>query len=519
LTGASLGVVLLAAGGCNKYHAILGDGGGSGGSGGGGTGGGGGAGGGTGGGTGGMLGDGSASDGSPVDANPPASSTILWARSTSTVFLYGVAEGSTGVEVSGPLSSPADLGGPHLISPVGLADTALAEYSSVDGSYLFATRFGSGTPAGSGTVYGSLNTIGSAGNPIISGMDACNPAGTPACTQIDVGQGATTPGGGGNADGFVGQYSVTSGTASWAARLAGPGNDVFTGAANGPNGSVFVSGFFDQSTTLISAANMRSFTNAGDRDALIAQFNIYTGDIGMTKVFGTPAFEEAYSVAWTGSEIVAAGMFAGDTTFGSFSASSTGFDLWVSKMAAADGTPIWFTPLGGAGDDKYPQIVVDAAGDIYMVAQVMGSAMFGTFPVGQATGGLDIVVARLRNSDGTVMWAKSFGSSGDDGAGSIAISSSGQILVSGTIVGPLEAGGPYAGGMGDAVLVSYSSDGTKLWTKVIGTSGQDYGSGVAAGRNAFYANINLGADIGPTVEGVTILGAPAPSSMILKIQP
>ena len=60
--------------------------------------------------------DASTTDASAQDSHPVASpGTILWARSASSVFLYGVAEGSTGVVVSGALSGPANLGGSLLI--------------------------------------------------------------------------------------------------------------------------------------------------------------------------------------------------------------------------------------------------------------------------------------------------------------------------------------------------------------------------------------------------------------------
>lgn len=91
-------------------------------------------------------------------------------------------------------------------------------------------------------------------------------------------------------------------------------------------------------------------------------------------------------------------------------------------------------------------------------------------------------------------------------------------VVSAAVAGPLQAGGAWAGET-DAVIVSYSNAGTRLWTKLIGTSGTDLGAGVASGSDGFYANVNLGADIGTSVEGVPISGAPRPTGILLKLQP
>src|SRR6185369_1587475 len=124
----------------------------------------------------------------------------------------------------------------------------------------------------------------------------------------------------------------------------------------------------------------------------------------------------------------------------------------------------------------------------------------GGITVGGA-GGLDIFVAKLHGSDGSVVWATSLGSSADDSATGIAIGSTGQIVVSGQIGGPIEAGGPFSGAS-DALIVSYSNAGTRLWAKILGTSGADIALGVTAGVNAFYAVVDLGANIGTSIAGV-----------------
>ena len=237
----------------------------------------------------------------------------------------------------------------------------------------------------------------------------------------------------------------------------------------------------------------------------------------MTKTFADSAFEQATGIAWTGTNIIASGFFDGTMTAFGRSLTSNDFDIWVAKLMP-DGTPVWVVPLGGSGPDKYPYLTIDAAGDIYIAGTISGSAMFGSYPVG-GFGGLDVFVAKLHNSDGSVAWAKSFGSTGDDTAGDIAINDSGQLIVSANIAGAIVAGGPSFGD-GDAALVSYDKNGSRLWSKVIGTSGTETGSGVAVSSDgSFYAEVNLGTNIGPSIEGVAILGASNPTGILLKIAP
>jgi hypothetical protein len=401
--------------------------------------------------------------------------------------------------------------------PVAATDVGIGEFSATDGSYVASSRFGGSAPAGVGLVQGYLGRLDSAGVPLIYGFTKCDPGGSPACTMIDVGAGQVAPGGGSGFDGFVGRYSIATATNSWSTRLVGAGDDRLVSMAPGPGGTIYVAGWFDQDTALVSGSTMKTFTNAGDRDVLVAQFNTSNGQLGITKTFGGPSLEQAAAIAWTGSNIIVAGNFSGTTSFGSTTLTSQDFDIWVAELVPSDGSAVWAVPLGGPGRDTYPAITVDAAGDIYVAGTITGSATLGSYSVGGA-GGADVFVAKLANSNGAVLWAYSFGSSGDDTAAGIAIGPTGNLLVSAFVTGPLQPGGTFFG-MTDGVLASYAGDGTHLWTKVIGTSQIDYALSVTSAADAFYATLQLGGDIGATIEGVPIIGAPSPSGLLLKLQP
>lgn len=460
--------------------------------------------------------DASVADGSSDSGRSPPSGSILWARSASSAFLTGVVEGSIGVQVSGILSAPSNLGG-SILTPVGASDAVLAEYALADGAHLFSSRFGGGSPAGTGGVFLQIDGL-SMGSPLLTGNSTCNPSGSPACNQIDVGLGLQAPGGGSNTDGVLGVYSVSTGAATWVDRLVGPGNDQFLSVATGASGQLYVAGWYDQSTVLYAGNSQYPISGAGDRDILIAQVGAASGAVSMIKTFATPSFEEPQSIAWTGSEVVVSGTFAGSTTLGGTTLNSAGdFDIWVAKLRSSDLSPVWAVSLGGANRDRYPYMTVDSAGNIYVCANISGPFKVGSTTVGSA-GGVDILVAKLSNADGHVLWATSIGSAGDDGASSIAIDALGHVVIAGNAAGPVTPGGS-AYGNGDALIASFTSDGVQRWTKIIGTTGTDYGFGVAAGSDAIYAVVDLGANLGSTIEGVPILGAPNPTGLVLKIQP
>lgn len=451
--------------------------------------------------------------------------SVLWARSTSNAWLYSAHEGPAGVMTAGTISLPttANLGGSTLMA-AGATDAVLGQFASADATHLASSRFGGSSPLGTGIIYATTSILDASGAPIVGGISYCDPTAAAPCNQINMGLGLANPGGGPGADGFVGRYSVSTGVPTWLATLKGATDDKISALTNGPNGTIFVAGWYSeglgQSTTLTSGANVRSFVGGGNRDIFIAQLDPNSGAIGMTKTFAGPILEQADAIAWTGSSIIAAGTFAGTTVFGTqpqLTLNSTAFDIWVAKLSPTDGSAIWAVNLGSAGDEKYPSLAVDSSGDIYITGFVGAATTFGGFPVGGA-GGLDIFVAKLRNTDGSVVWAKSIGSTGDDTASGIAINASGQIVIVGDVTGSVPGGDPPAGGS-DVVIASFSSDGTALWTRVLGTSGQDYGFSVATGSNAFYVAVDLGADIGPQIDGVSIIGPAVPVGLVLKIQP
>ena len=255
---------------------------------------------------------------------PPGS--IVWARSTSNAFLLSAIEGLNGVVATGSLSQPAvaNLGGATLM-PVGATDTVLAQFGIDVPTHLASTRFGGSTPTGTGAIFGWARILDASGsNAIITGVSYCDTTATTPCTQINFGQGLISPGGGPGADGFVGRYAIATGVPTWVATLQGASDEKITSAANGPNGTIFISSWYSgdvtpqnatlNSRTSTSGLTSMTFGGQGNRDILIAQLNPTTGAIGMTKTFAGTGFEEADTIAWTGSEIVVAGFFAGPGT-------------------------------------------------------------------------------------------------------------------------------------------------------------------------------------------------------------
>jgi hypothetical protein len=105
------------------------------------------------------------------------------------------------------------------------------------------------------------------------------------------------------------------------------------------------------------------------------------------------------------------------------------------------------------------------------------------------------------NSSGTKQWTKQLGSSGYDTGSGVTVDSSDNIYVTGTTSGGLD--GNTNSGDQDIFLVKYNSSGTKQWTKQLGTSATDIGNGVTVDSSD---NIYVTGSTGGGLDGNTNSG-------------
>jgi hypothetical protein len=91
------------------------------------------------------------------------------------------------------------------------------------------------------------------------------------------------------------------------------------------------------------------------------------------------------------------------------------------------------------------------------------------------SGSSDIFLVKYYDN-GTKQWTKQLGTSSSESGNEVTVDSSGNVYVAGSTSGGLD--GTNAGNS-DLFVVKYNSSGTKQWTKQLGTSSNDYAYGVA----------------------------------------
>jgi hypothetical protein len=159
--------------------------------------------------------------------------------------------------------------------------------------------------------------------------------------------------------------------------------------------------------------------------------------------------------------------FSGDGLDGNTSAGD--YDIFLVKYNS-NGIKQWTKQLGTSSSDYGYDLTIDSSNNIYVTGLTAGG-----LDGNSNSGDYDIFLAKYYDN-GTKQWTKQFGTSLIDFGSGVAIDSSNNIYVTGTTAGGLD--GTNSGGY-DIFLAKYYDNGTKQWTKQLGTSSVEQGKGVA----------------------------------------
>jgi hypothetical protein len=130
----------------------------------------------------------------------------------------------------------------------------------------------------------------------------------------------------------------------------------------------------------------------------------------------------------------------------------------------------WAKTYGGS-DVEYPADILLTADNKYIIA---GSTNSKDFDVTQNRGGEDVWVVKL-DEDGTLLWQKTYGGTGNEGATSIKQTKDGGYMLLGVTN---SKDGDFIASKGglDIFLSKLDAQGNILWTKIYGGSDYDFGS-------------------------------------------
>ena len=276
-------------------------------------------------------------------------------------------------------------------------------------------------------------------------------------------------------------------TIEWTRLLGANFFEYASALTTGTDGAIYMAGH--------TYGNLDGQTDSGSTyrsNAFLTKYNP-DGTKAWTRLLGTSASDYASALTTgTGGAIYMAGYTGGNLDG---QANSGGNDAFLTKYSP-DPSRAW-TRLLGTSSSNAKALTTDALGAIYMAGWTFGN------PDGQTNSGSTDAFLTKYNADGTKVWTRLLGTTTDDRAWALTTDSAGAIYMAGYTYGNLD--GQTYSGAGDAFLTKYNPDGTKVWTRLLGTSSGDYANALTTGIDGAiymagytYGNLDGQTDIGST---------------------
>jgi hypothetical protein len=282
---------------------------------------------------------------------------------------------------------------------------------------------------------------------------------------------------GGAYDAFVARYDQ-AGNRVWVTQVGTAAPDLAGSISVDADGSVYIAG---------DTFGDLGGPNAGVADAYLAKFDP-GGRRLWVRQLGTGAGEVVKGISADGrGNVYVAGQTDGD--LGGANAGSS--DAFVARYDT-DGHRRWIRQPGTTALDYATAIATDRHGNVHIAGITDGDLQ------GKNAGGDDAFIATF-DPAGRPLWGAQLGTAGTEQANAIAVDTTGAIYIAGHTDGSL---GAPAAGAGDAYLAKYGPDGRTVWTRRLGSAGNDAAKGVCVDAVGIYvAGITAGGLDGPTNRG------------------
>ncbi|KAF5042513.1 hypothetical protein DSECCO2_511770 [anaerobic digester metagenome] len=198
-----------------------------------------------------------------------------------------------------------------------------------------------------------------------------------------------------------------------------------------------MSGYYNSTADFDPGTSISNLTSAGLSDGFICKLDA-AGDFVWAKSFGGTGTDAANNLILDndGNPFIV-GYFSSiadfDPNAGIHNLTSGGsYDVFTAKVSSA-GNLVWVTQFEGPGDDLPSGIALDNTGNVYTTGEFSSTTDFESgsgITSFTAIGGSDIFICRS-DTNGTLIWATTYGGNFSDYGQAIAIGNDNSILSSG----------------------------------------------------------------------------------------
>lgn len=273
----------------------------------------------------------------------------------------------------------------------------------------------------------------------------------------------------GNSDFFVAKLSKADGSLLWGRQDGTLFNEIAYGLAVDSGGSIYITGY--------TQGTLTGQTAAGEADIFVAKYDSSGTQQWVKQVSaaagGTARTDLGYSlVADTSGNVYVTGYTGAYYSGGTY----IGYDLYVAKLDSNNGVVLWHQTVDslGNGNDIGYAITLDSAGNNLYIAGSTSGSLPGESNHG---GSSDAFLANLSAADGTLHWARQFGTTEKDVAMGVSLDHAGHAYVAGGTYGSL---GGANQGSSDLFWAKYDlASGNQVWAKQTGIGGYEIAYGVA----------------------------------------
>ncbi|MES2766482.1 MAG: SBBP repeat-containing protein [Bacteroidota bacterium] len=267
------------------------------------------------------------------------------------------------------------------------------------------------------------------------------------------------------------------------------GLDAANAITTDQQGNIYITGYFASMSITFGEITIRNSTSY-HAQIFIAKFTP-DGVPVWAKSFESNGPTNGYSITTdlNGNVFVMGINAARQLIIGIDTLSADDSQTFIAKFNSKDGTPLWARSTQSDHSVRGTKIVCNSQGHIYIIGYFYGSSVtFGSKTVYAVDTGnySDIFIARY-NSNGSILWALSFGGSNDESISGLTIDNNGNLLISGIFRSPNISVGSvsmnksvtYLPLHSDAFIGKISASGTVLWLQPFGGDGDDNAHDIA----------------------------------------
>lgn len=216
---------------------------------------------------------------------------------------------------------------------------------------------------------------------------------------------------------------------------ASPYAETVKSIATDAAGNIFVTGDFRNTVDFDPGSAVVNMTSIGNQDMYVSKFDAAGNFLWARQIGGTGAVINPVSLKLDASgNIYLAGYYLGYADFdpgpGVYQLTNFGnYDIFVCKLGPS-GSFVWAQHYGDQPDEHAQDLVVDAAGNVYLAGFFSYFVNFGGGNFVANNGSHDLFVVKL-DPAGNYQWAKQIGGPDMEGVTDIALDNQGNLILTG----------------------------------------------------------------------------------------